>query len=148
MTFQELDEAGSGGTIGADRYDRILVDPWDPDRAWAACHVGLWRSSSAPPTVTFAQDMIATAAGVVAAAQDVTDVAIDFGDRSAAAPPATFTVYAAIRNNGIYRAVFDRGTNNYRDLNAANHPFQVAGAAPGVKWEKARGRFSRSDRRQ
>ena len=107
---------------------------------WPA-RVGLWRSSSAPPTVTFAQDMIATATGVVAAAQDVTDVAIHFDDRSAAAAPATFTVYAAIRNDGIYRAVFDRATNDYLDLNAANHPFQVAGAAPGVKWKKLEGIF-------
>jgi hypothetical protein len=140
LTFQELDQAGSG-TIGANRYDRILVDPWDRDRAWVACQVGLWRSSSAPPTVTFAQDMIATTTGVVAAAQDVTDVVIDFGDRSAAAAPATFRVYAAIRNNGIYRAVFDRGANDYLDLNAAAHPFRVAGAAPGVKWKKLEGDF-------
>jgi hypothetical protein len=140
-TFQELDRAGTG-TIGANRYDRILVDPWDHDRAWAACQVGLWRSGGTPPPLRFAQDMIATAAGVAATAQDVTDVAIDFGDRTAAAAPVTFTVYAGIRNhNGIYRAVFDRGANDYRDLNAANHPFRVAGAAAGVKWKKLEGDF-------
>ena len=41
----------------------------------------------------------------------------------------------------FYRAVFDRGANDYRDLNAANHPFQVAGAAAGVKWKKLEGDF-------
>ena len=68
-------------------------------------------------------------------------MAIDFGDRSAAAAPATFTVYAAIRNDGIYRAVFERASNDYLDLNAAAHPFQVAGAAAGVKWAKLTGDF-------
>ena len=135
--FTELDRAGSG-VIGADRYERILVDPWNPDRAWLACPEGLWRSSG--PPVAFARNMIATAAGVAPAAQDVTDVAIDFGDRSAAAAPATFTVYAAIRNDGIYRAVFDRATNDYLDVSDPTHPFQTAGAA-GVKWKKLAGDF-------
>ncbi|MGH6923620.1 MAG: WD40/YVTN/BNR-like repeat-containing protein [Propylenella sp.] len=137
--FDQVDAAGSG-TIGANRYERILVDPWDHDRAWVACQAGLWRSSAGAP-IAFAQDMIATAAAVPAAAQDVTDVAINFGDRGGAAPPPTFTVYAAIRNDGIYRAAFDPATNGYRDLNAANHPFQAAGAAPGVKWAKLSGDF-------
>ena len=148
----DIPGARRGGQRRHDRRRAVMTASWSTHGITTApgrpARVGLWRSSAAPPTVTFAQDMIATAAGVVAAAQDVTDVAIDFGDRSAAAAPATFTVYAAIRNDGIYRAVFDRASNDYLDLNAAAHPFQVAGAAAGVKWTKLAGDFPSSDRQR
>ena len=90
--------------------------------------------------------MISTAV-VAATSQDVTDIAIDFGDRTAAAAPATFTIFAGIRDDGVYRAVFDRAANAYRDLNAADHPFRLVSAAAGVKWTQAGRIVSRSDQR-
>src|SRR5712671_4726200 len=42
-TMQQIDHPGTG-TIKSDRYERIIVDPWEPGRAWIACPEGLWRS--------------------------------------------------------------------------------------------------------
>ena len=56
--------------------------------------------------------------------------------------------HAAIRNDGIYRAVFDPVANDYRDLNAAEPSVSVAGAAPGVKWKKLGEIFPRRNRQR
>ena len=117
--------AGGGGPIQADRFERILVDPWQPKRAWIAAPTGLWRSgpgatAAALPIVGAAADAI-DAAPVAGNPQDITDIAIDFGDRTRATPPAAYTVFAAVRGQGVFRAIFDTATNDYR-------------VAAGVRW--------------
>ncbi|GGJ02299.1 WD40/YVTN/BNR-like repeat-containing protein [Neoroseomonas lacus] len=125
----------AGAPILADRFERILVDPWQPKRAWIAAPTGLWRSgpganAAAAPIFGATADVIDDpAAG--AAPQDVTDVMIDFGDRTQAAPPATFTVYAAVRGGGLFRATFDTATGIYR-LNAGVAWARLGAAAAGA----------------
>ncbi len=126
-TLPQIDHPATG-TIKALRYERILVDPWEPGRAWIACETGLWRSTPGAPPV-FAQDAIKAAPPPV---EDVTDVAIDFGDRSAVAAPAEFTVYAAIRGDGLYRAVYDRATNAYKGAAGAQWTRLASSAFPAA----------------
>jgi len=85
----------------APRFERITVDPWDPDRCWIASPNGLWRLEGKEG---FIPDL-----GV----SDITDVVIDFGALPSQPPPATFMVYAAMRSGGIFRAVFDRALAEY-----------------------------------
>ncbi|HEX7330455.1 MAG TPA: hypothetical protein VF290_03095 [Pyrinomonadaceae bacterium] len=112
--------------IGARRFERILVDPWEPSRLWIACPKGLWRGEP-PPAIAppgsppvFSQDVI-TPGAPVAASQDASDIVIDFGGRSGARdfnpatdpPSANFTVYVALRSVGIFRRTFNRATAAY-----------------------------------
>lgn len=141
----------SAGPLRALGYERIEVDPWTPGRCWIACHLGLFRRepSIAGPGPNLVQDRIDTADAP--AVQDVTDVAIDFGDRAAAAPPGPFTIHVGLRGDtaanpgGIFRARFDPATNAYLRSDPANPaspvwtratgaalPFPVAGAVPAV----------------
>lgn len=143
-SLQLVDDPASGH-IRATRFERVLVDPWTAGRAWIACPTGLWRSIPGTPP-TFADNDHVTEAPIPmpappAPSQDVTDVAIDFGDRGAAAPPSTFTVYAAVRRDGIYRAAYDTAANGYLQLSDANHPFREPGAAADVRWRKLSGPF-------
>ena len=130
-TFEMIDRVSPGpvgsppSVIGARRFERILVDPWEPRRLWVASPKGLWRGEppggAAPPGAppVFTQDVV-TGAGV-AASQSASDIVIDFGGRSAAhdfnpvtdLPPAQFTVYAAMRGAGIFRRTFDRAAAAY-----------------------------------
>ncbi|HYJ84705.1 MAG TPA: hypothetical protein VEW46_01455, partial [Pyrinomonadaceae bacterium] len=128
-TFDVIDRVaadtfGSPTVIQGGKYERILVDPWEPRRLWVACDKGLWRGE--PPVAagaapTFTQDVIAGAGVPPGSLEDCTDVVIDFGARSGArdfdptvdVPPATFTVYAALRSMGIYRRTFNRATAAY-----------------------------------
>ena len=105
-----IDDHVDTGTMQAQRFERILVDPWDPERCWLATPRGLFRREAGPPVRFFTDTVQGTGA---APAQDVTDIAIDFGDRSAFAAPARFTVYAALRGTGLFRATFDRATQAY-----------------------------------
>ncbi len=125
----------AGDPIRADRFERILVDPWQPKRAWIAAPTGLWRSgpganAAAPPVFGAAADAI-DAAPVAGNPQDVTDIAIDFGNRTQAAPPATFTVFAAVRGQGVFRATFDTATGAYR-LTAGVAWTRLGAAAAGA----------------
>ncbi len=125
LTFQQLDRADAGPlgspppVIGARRFERIIVDPWEPSRLWIACLKGLWRGEPSvggrpndPPT--FVQDVV-NGAGL-AANQVATDVVIDFGARAAALdfnpaedpPPEEPAVYVALRGIGIFRNFFRR----------------------------------------
>lgn len=108
QTFNQIDDIDTG-TIQASRFERILVDPWEADRCWIACLKGLWRRE---PGGALTQDIIDAADAGPAASQNVSDVAIDFGDVTGG-PPATFTVYAGLFQKGVYRATFDRGTQSY-----------------------------------
>jgi photosystem II stability/assembly factor-like uncharacterized protein len=111
-TFEKIAEAFEA-PVASPRFERILVDPWEPGRAWCAGPRGLWRSQPGdPPSFGGSADIID---GVPApnGRQDVTDVAIDFGNRAGATAPATFTVYTAVRGVGVYRATFDRAANDY-----------------------------------
>lgn len=129
-TFEMIDRVSPGpegsppSVIGARRFERIAVDPWEPRRIWVASPKGLWRgepsgSAAAPPV--FTQDVVTGTGAPVAAAQDASDVVIDFGGRSTArdfdptaeVPPAQFTVYVALRTVGIFRRTFDRATAAY-----------------------------------
>ena len=129
-TFEMIDRVIPGpvgsppSVIAARRFERILVDPWEPRRLWVASPKGLWRGepqapAGAPPA--FTQDAV-TGTGVPAAAnQDASDIVIEFGGRSAARdfdpttdlPPAQFTVYVALRSVGIFRRTFDRAAAAY-----------------------------------
>lgn len=110
QTFVQIDAPAPAGTIGALRYERILVDPWQPERCFITCPTGFWRREAGPPP-TFTQDVI-DAPGAPAI-QSAVDVAIDFGDRSAAAPPGAYTVYVTLRTQGIYRARFNPASASY-----------------------------------
>ena len=108
-TWSIIDHVDTG-TMQAQRFERILVDPWDPERCWIATPRGLFRREAGPP-IAISQDTV-TGTGA-APTQDVTDIAIDFGNRSAAAAPPQFTVYAALRGTGLFRATFNRATKAY-----------------------------------
>ncbi len=115
-TFQQIDppDAPAGPPplnpqINARRYERIVVDPVDPERCWIACHRGLWRREAG--AVEFRQDVIDAATAPAAAAQNATDIAVDFGSDPASA--ATYTVYVALHSVGIFRATFNRATADY-----------------------------------
>jgi photosystem II stability/assembly factor-like uncharacterized protein len=101
-TFAQIAPAASS----AERFERIAIDPWEPDRCWIAGPKGLWRRE---PGGSFSRDE------VVGQDDDVTDVVIDFGDPRKAQPPesGTFTVYAALRGKGIFRAIFHRQSAKY-----------------------------------
>ena len=140
--FQRIAEVDPPGVpaplvVHSPRFERIRVDPWQPERAWIACPTGLWRSLPGGPPHFAGRDAID---GILTTGprgeEDISDVVIDFGDPSNAAPPPTFTVYAGVRGDGIFRAVYDTATNQYLDLADAAHPFRVASAAAGVKWKK------------
>ncbi|HVS00626.1 MAG TPA: hypothetical protein VMW27_28660 [Thermoanaerobaculia bacterium] len=108
-TFQEIDHP-ERGILLAHRFERILVDPWEPDRCWIACPRGLFRQE---PGAAFVQELIDPPdAPTVEASRDASDVAIDFGN-PAGTPPATFTVYVALRDKGIYRRVYERASGSY-----------------------------------
>jgi len=109
-TFNLLDDVDTG-IISARRFERILVDPWDENRVWIACPKGLWRREPVAPLLQ--QDALDSPAAGLPANQNVSDVAIDFGDRKAPAPPIHFKVYVALRNIGIFRATFHRPTRTY-----------------------------------
>ena len=130
VVFDRIDGVDTGPpppTINSPRYERIIVDPWQPDRLWIACRKGLWRGEPAPggspaPPV-FSQDVV-TGQGVPAAADQVaTDIVIDFGPRPSALnfdptpgrddPPTEFTVYVALRRTGIFRRTFNRAGASY-----------------------------------
>lgn len=119
-TFNLIDRVAADGVspsvIQTGRFETILVDPWEPRRLWIACPQGLWRGE--PPAgglanaaPAFHQDDV-----VAAGSDDVTDIVIDFGVRSAARdfdpaidhPPAQFTVCVALRSVGIFRRTFNR----------------------------------------
>ena len=136
-SFSRIAPPSSGAAadpIRADRFERIFVDPWQPKRAWIAAPTGLWRSgpgasAAAAPVFGAAADAI-DAAPVAGNPQDITDIAIDFGDRTQAAPPPAFTVFAAVRGQGVFRATFDTVTGTYR-LNAGVAWTRLGAAAAG-----------------
>ena len=146
--------AAAGQPIRADRFERILVDPWQPKRAWIAAPTGLWRcgpgaTANDPPRFPANADAI-DAAPVAGNPQDVTDIAIDFGNRANAAPPATYTVFAAVRGQGVFRATFDTATANYRATGgvvwtrlgaAAAGGFVALPTIPAAQQDGRRGRF-------
>jgi photosystem II stability/assembly factor-like uncharacterized protein len=108
-TFALIDDINTG-TIRSARYQRILVDPWEADRYWLCCPGrGLYRHRPAPAN-DFVQDIVEPGA---VGTEDPTDIAIDFGDRSAVLPPATFRIFAALRGKGIFRSTFTRATQTY-----------------------------------
>ncbi len=125
QTFTRIANVNSG-PLQALGYERIEVDPWTPGRCWIACHRGLFRREPtiAAPGPNVVQDTIDAANAP--ASQSVTDVVIDFGDRTRPAPPGPFTIYvgmhgaAAANPGGIFRAVFDPTTNAYRRSDPAN----------------------------
>ena len=117
------------------RFERILVDPWQPKRAWIAAPTGLWRcgpgtNANDPPRFPANADAI-DAAPVAGNPQDITDIAIDFGNRANATPPATYTVFAAVRGQGVFRATFDTATGNYRATGGVSWTRLGAAAAGG-----------------
>ena len=136
-SFTRIAPPSSGAAadpIRADRFERILVDPWQPKRAWIAAPTGLWRSgpgasAAAAPVFGASADAI-DAAPVAGNPQDITDIAIDFGNRIQAAPPPAFTVFAAVRGQGVFRATFDTATGTYR-LNAGVAWTRLGAAAAG-----------------
>jgi len=107
--FDQIDHPETGILL-AHRFERILVDPWEPDRCWVACPTGLFRQEPGSP---FVQELIDPPASPTAAdSVDASDVTIEFGD-PAGAPPATFTIYVALRDKGIYRRVYERASQSY-----------------------------------
>ena len=132
-TFDRIDTVDGGGVIGALRYERIQVDPWNAGRCWIACPEGLWRREPAAPAPHLVQDVVDDPDAPPT--QNVTDVVIDFGNRTAGAPPGRFTVYVGMRAHrenpspahadfanilpgGVFRAEFD--TANARYVTQAN----------------------------
>jgi len=117
VTLEQIDHPDVlTGTIASRNFERIRVDPWEARRLWVASPTrGLWRGHpvGAPALApAFAQDVVDAAGAPAAPSQRASDVVVDFGDPSGA-PPATYTVYAALRGHGIFRATFDRATNAY-----------------------------------
>ena len=105
-TFERIDDPGAvAPAIGAMRYERIQVDPWVADRCWIACPQGLFRREAGG---AITQDVI-----IGPTTQDASDVIVDWGGRNLAAAPATYTVYAAIRTQGIYRNTYRTASHDY-----------------------------------
>ncbi|SDD82187.1 hypothetical protein [Rhodospira trueperi] len=110
-TFRRLVDETHGGNAFR-RFSKVLVDPWEPRRAWCASEDGLFRtepgvSANDPPQVQAIADTNNWAGF------EITDVAIDFGGLNAATRPAKYTVYAAVKDDGVYRAIFDWATQTY-----------------------------------
>lgn len=122
------------GTAGIERFEKIVVDPWNENRAWIATATGLLQCRNAAPGVAALEPLAGTQMPPMAHQQDITDVAIDFGHRARTGPlPAgyLYTVYIALRARrknytvghsafgelhygGIYRASFDPHTETYK----------------------------------
>lgn len=109
--FTQIDHPDSG-SIGAHRYERIRVDPWDANRVWcAAFNKGLWRSrpGSFPG---FQQDVIDAPGAPAAAAQVATDIVVNWGDPRGVRPNR-YTVFVALRGAGVYQATFIHASDAY-----------------------------------
>lgn len=139
--------AGSGAIGFSDRYEQIIVDPWDENCCWIATPDGLFRRRAAAPHAIVQDVLGGLEVPPLASDQDVTDVAIDFGTRDLAARPAgrTYTVYVALRarqksttpgtagfgqlhGGGLYRATYDPAAETYTAWERLHHvdfPFPV-----------------------
>ena len=135
----------SGGVSVPERCEKIVVDPWDEHLCWIATPDGLFSRTGAPLTLT-RLDINGTEAPPLGQ-QDVTDIAIDFGNRDLAARPAdqTYTIYVGVRTrrkdytagnagfddlfvSGIYRTTYTPGTGAYSAWEQIQHrefPFPV-----------------------
>ena len=99
---------GPDRAVFAEHFERIVVDPENPDRCWMATDTGLWRLE---PGKGLIKDPVIPEAQQ----EDVTDIAIHFRDPVSPQPPekARLTVYVGIRGEGIYRRTFDRAGPGY-----------------------------------
>jgi len=95
-TFVQIDSAESG-VIKATRFDRIVVDPDEPERCWIASSKGLWQRE---PDGKIVQAVIDAEDAGPAESQIVSDFVLDF--TKIVIQPG----YAALRGKGIYRADF------------------------------------------
>jgi len=133
----------------SERYERIIVDPWDGRRCWAASPTGLFRRQ--PGSGDFTEDSILGVTVPPIDREDITDIAIDFGSKNRAALPAgaRYTIYVGMRARrqshdpanpnfdklhagGIFRASFDPATDSYDGgwtrLTSPSFPFPVVPA--------------------
>ncbi|MFP2929503.1 WD40/YVTN/BNR-like repeat-containing protein [Pyxidicoccus sp. 3LG] len=99
-TFERLadgDETAPTPASGAAfRYARIVVDPQDPNRIWAASSTGLWRFEGTTATLE------ALGPGLTM----ITDVALAQSPTN----PGDLWLLAAVMGTGVFRGVFTRST--------------------------------------
>lgn len=121
-TFDRLadgDESGSSPAAGAAyRYTRIVVDPRDPDRFWAASSRGLWRFEG----TTAHLEALPTGINMI------TDVALaqDPGNAN------NLWVLAAVMGTGVFRGVFSRSSRTTAWATSAGFPPTRPNSAPAV----------------
>jgi hypothetical protein len=119
--------ASSGDNGGANHYARLVVDPLESHRMWAATDTGLWRLD--PSGVLgigggFTRESLPGAAGVVS------DVALARDPHDA----DKYVLVAAISGRGIFRAVFSRSagkTGDWKPVIGGGPAGAIALPAPG-----------------
>lgn len=118
------------GVSVPERCETIVVDPWDEHLCWIATPIGLFSRTGASLSLTRI-DINGTGAPPLGE-QDVTDIAIDFGNRDLAALPRDqiYTIYVGVRTrrknstpghadfdqlhvSGLYRTTYNPATAAY-----------------------------------
>lgn len=104
------------GDLKFGQYERIIVDPWEPNRIWiASSDGGIGRSvpsAENPRQLILKADQLVHASSPANGSQRATDILVDFGP-SRTTPPDIVTVYVALLGNGIYRAQYSRNQERY-----------------------------------
>ena len=108
-SFSKIARNGSSGDKGgADHYARLVVDPLESHRMWAATTTGLWRFD---PSGALGIGGGFTAESLPAGASNVTDVAMARDPID----PNKYALLAGVGGLGIFRAEFSRSTGKTGD---------------------------------
>ncbi|QSQ26063.1 hypothetical protein JY651_14540 [Pyxidicoccus parkwayensis] len=119
-TFERLadgDEFQASPAPGAAyRYTRIVVDPREPTRIWAASSTGLWRVEGTSAT----REVLPTAMAML------TDVALAQDPTNA----NNLVLLVAAQGTGVFRGVFNRSSGNVAWTTSAGFPPTRPNSAP------------------